>query len=51
VTPDGYYGPSGFQELKGPPVPAKLAPAAKNLGLAKRLWAETEHLVGVRFTV
>ncbi|MBB5059464.1 NAD(P)-dependent dehydrogenase (short-subunit alcohol dehydrogenase family) [Granulicella aggregans] len=50
VTPGGYYGPSGFQELKGYPVPAKIAPLAKDLALAKRLWSETERLVGVQFT-
>jgi hypothetical protein len=51
VIPGGYYGPSGFQELKGHPVPAKIAPAAKDLSLAKRLWAETERLTGTTFTV
>ena len=51
VIPGGYYGPSGFQELKGHPVPAKIAPAAKDLSLAKRLWAETERLTGATFTV
>ena len=51
VTPGGYYGPDGFQELKGYPVPAKIAPLAKDLGLAKRLWTETERLVGVQFTL
>ena len=51
VTPGGYYGPDGFQELKGHPVPAKIAPAAKDLGLAKRLWAETERLTSVAFPV
>jgi NAD(P)-dependent dehydrogenase (short-subunit alcohol dehydrogenase family) len=50
VTPGGYYGPDGFQELKGYPVPAKIAPLAKDLALAKRLWTETERLVGVQFT-
>jgi NAD(P)-dependent dehydrogenase (short-subunit alcohol dehydrogenase family) len=50
VTPGGYYGPDGFQELKGYPVPAKIAPLAKDLALAKRLWSETERLVGVQFT-
>ncbi len=49
AQPGGYYGPSGFQELKGPPVPAKIAPAAKDVALAKRLWAETERLTGVTF--
>ncbi|RXH54808.1 oxidoreductase [Granulicella sibirica] len=51
ATPGGYYGPSGFQELKGYPVPAKIAPAAKDLDLAKRLWSETERLTGVNFAV
>jgi NAD(P)-dependent dehydrogenase (short-subunit alcohol dehydrogenase family) len=51
AIPGGYYGPSGFQELKGHPVPAKIAPAAKDLSLAKRLWTETERLTGTTFTV
>jgi len=51
VTPGGYYGPDRMQELKGHPAPAKIAPAAKDLDLAKRLWTETERLTGVKFTV
>ena len=51
VTAGGYYGPSGFQELKGYPVPAKIAPAARDVELAKRLWSETERLVGQAFGV
>jgi len=42
---------SGFQELKGYPAPAKVAPAADDLSLAKRLWSETERLTGVTFTL
>ena len=49
VIPGGYYGPDGFQELKGHPVPAKIAAAAKDVAVAKRLWAETERLTGVTF--
>jgi len=49
ATPGGYYGPSGFQELKGHPVPAKITAAAKDVTLAKRLWTETERLTGVTF--
>jgi NAD(P)-dependent dehydrogenase (short-subunit alcohol dehydrogenase family) len=49
ATPGGYYGPSGFQELKGHPVPAKITAAAKDVALAKRLWAESERLTGVSF--
>jgi NAD(P)-dependent dehydrogenase (short-subunit alcohol dehydrogenase family) len=51
ATPGGYYGPNRLQELKGYPVPAKIAPAAKDLGLAKRLWTETERLTGVTFAL
>jgi NAD(P)-dependent dehydrogenase (short-subunit alcohol dehydrogenase family) len=51
ATPGGYYGPDGFQELKGYPAPAKIAPAANDLELAKRLWSETERLTGEVFTV
>jgi len=51
ATPGGYYGPHKFQELKGYPVPAKIVPAARDLELAKRLWSETERLVGVSFTL
>ena len=49
ATPGGYYGPSGFQELKGYPAPAKITAAAKDVALAKRLWAESERLTGVTF--
>ena len=49
ATPGGYYGPSGFQELKGYPVPAKITAAAKDVALAKRLWTESERLTGVTF--
>ena len=49
ATAGGYYGPSGFQELKGYPVPAKITAAAKNVALAERLWTESERLTGVTF--
>ncbi len=45
----GYYGPDGFQELKGNPAPAAIAPAAKEISVTRRLWAESERLTGVRF--
>ena len=51
ATPGGYYGPSGFQELTGHPVPAKITRAAHDPALAKRLWSETERLTGVTFGV
>ena len=51
ATPGGYYGPDRMMELKGNPAPAKIAPAARDLGLATRLWAETERLVGQIFPI
>jgi len=51
AIPGGYYGPSGFYELKGHPVPAKIAAAAKDRSLATRLWTETERLTRITFTV
>jgi NAD(P)-dependent dehydrogenase (short-subunit alcohol dehydrogenase family) len=51
AVPGGYYGPSGFNELKGYPVPAKIASAAKDQSLAKRLWTETERLTGTSFNI
>lgn len=51
VKPGGYYGPDGFQELKGSPAPAKIPAAAKDSAVAERLWAEAEKLTGVSFVV
>lgn len=51
ATAGGYYGPNGFQELKGHPVPAKIAPSAQDLSLAKQLWNETERLTRTNFTI
>lgn len=51
ATPGGYYGPNGFQELKGDPAPAKIAARAKDPAVAKRLWSTTERLTGVSFSI
>jgi NAD(P)-dependent dehydrogenase (short-subunit alcohol dehydrogenase family) len=51
ATPGGYYGPQGFQEMKGEPGAAKIPAAAKDVAVAKRLWSETERLTGVTFEV
>jgi NAD(P)-dependent dehydrogenase (short-subunit alcohol dehydrogenase family) len=51
AVPGGYYGPQGFQELKGEPGVAKIPTAAKDAAVAKRLWLETERLTGVTFDV
>ena len=51
ATPGGYYGPDGFQELKGLPKAALIPKAAQDEAVARRLWAEAERLTGVRFPV
>jgi NAD(P)-dependent dehydrogenase (short-subunit alcohol dehydrogenase family) len=45
----GYYGPNGFYEMKGPPVPAKIMPQAKDTAAAARLWDVSAALTGVSF--
>ncbi|WP_428491042.1 oxidoreductase [Rhodopila sp.] len=43
-----YYGPSGWGETRGPPVPSVIAPRAADPVAARRLWELSEQLVGVR---
>ena len=46
----GYYGPDGFQEMRGDNViEAKIAPQARNTDTAARLWRTCEDLTGIRF--
>jgi NAD(P)-dependent dehydrogenase (short-subunit alcohol dehydrogenase family) len=46
----GYYGPQGFQEMRGGDVGvARVAPQALDLAAAARLWSECERLTGIRF--
>ena len=45
----GYYGPNGFYELKGAPVPAKIMPQAQDTAVAARLWDVSATLTGVSF--
>jgi NAD(P)-dependent dehydrogenase (short-subunit alcohol dehydrogenase family) len=45
----GYYGPDWFYELKGPPVPAKIMPQAKDPAASARLWEVSAVLTGVSF--
>jgi NAD(P)-dependent dehydrogenase (short-subunit alcohol dehydrogenase family) len=42
------YGPDGFMEGKGAPKQAWIAPAARQLEVAARLWEISEHLTGVK---
>ena len=48
-TPGGYYGPTGFQEMKGPPGVAAIKRQAKDADVARRLWGESERLTGVTY--
>ena len=48
-TPGGYYGPTGFQEMKGPPGVAVIKRQARDADVARRLWAESERLTGVTY--
>ena len=46
----GYYGPQGFQEMRGDEVgPAKVAPQALDTAAAARLWQICEGLTGIKF--
>jgi len=47
----GYYGPTGFQEIKGPSGPARIMPQAQDAGAGTRLWTVSETLTGVAFPV
>lgn len=44
-----FYGPDGFNEMKGFPVKVKSNPSSHNAGDAKRLWEVSEKLTGVSF--
>jgi hypothetical protein len=44
----GYYGPQGFQEMRGGDVgPAQVAAQALDEAAAARLWSECERLTGL----
>jgi NAD(P)-dependent dehydrogenase (short-subunit alcohol dehydrogenase family) len=46
----GYYGPPGFQEMRGDTVDrAKVAPQALDTAAAARLWHVCEDLTGIKF--
>lgn len=46
----GYYGPKGFEEMRGETVgPAKIAPRAQDQAGAARLWGVCEDLTGVHY--
>jgi NAD(P)-dependent dehydrogenase (short-subunit alcohol dehydrogenase family) len=46
----GYYGPQGFQEMRGEVVErAIVAPQARDTSAATRLWQTCEDLTGIKF--
>lgn len=49
VQPNDYYGPDGFQEMRGYPKKVFTTDAAKDADVAKQLWEVSEGLTGVRF--
>ncbi len=49
AVPNGYYGPDGFYELKGPVAPAQVFPQAKDEAVARKLWEVSEQLTGVKW--
>jgi NAD(P)-dependent dehydrogenase (short-subunit alcohol dehydrogenase family) len=49
AKPGGYYGPTGLMELKGPPGAAAVAPRARDLVVAARLWDISETLADVHW--
>jgi NAD(P)-dependent dehydrogenase (short-subunit alcohol dehydrogenase family) len=50
VVDGGYYGPQGFEEMRGEVVgPAKVAPHARDQAATRRLWEVCEQLTGVRY--
>jgi NAD(P)-dependent dehydrogenase (short-subunit alcohol dehydrogenase family) len=44
-----YYGPNGFYELKGATAPSVIAPQAKKMRAAAKLWDVSENLTGFSF--
>lgn len=44
-----YYGPSRMNEMRGYPTVAKIAPQAKDVAVASKLWEESEKLTNVKF--
>jgi NAD(P)-dependent dehydrogenase (short-subunit alcohol dehydrogenase family) len=47
---DGYYGPQGFQEMRGDTIgPAQIAAQARDTTAASRLWSICEQLTGVSY--
>jgi NAD(P)-dependent dehydrogenase (short-subunit alcohol dehydrogenase family) len=46
-----YYGPDGFQETRGHPVPVRSSAQSHDAEAQRRLWAVSEQLTGVTYPV
>ena len=49
AQPASYYGPTGFQEMKGPPGEAQIMPQALDTATAARLWETSCALTGAEW--
>ena len=49
VVAGGYYGPHGWQQMRGYPKAVESTDAAKQADTANRLWDLSEEMTGVRF--
>jgi hypothetical protein len=49
ITGGAYVGPGGWHEFTGYPVVLQPSERARDLGLAQRLWEESEKLTGVSY--
>jgi NAD(P)-dependent dehydrogenase (short-subunit alcohol dehydrogenase family) len=49
VMGGGYYGPTGFGQMGGPPGPVRPSRRALDEAVAARLWEASERLTGVRY--
>jgi hypothetical protein len=49
VVSGGYYGPTGFRQMGGPPGPVEPSRRASDAAVAARLWEASEQLTGVRY--
>ncbi|GAC1527254.1 MAG: oxidoreductase [Thermoleophilaceae bacterium] len=44
-----FFGPGGFQEMRGDPTEVQAVPEARDADIGRRLWAVSEELTGVTF--
>lgn len=49
AAPGGYYGPTGFREMKGSTGPARSSAASRDPAIAARLWRAAERATALDF--